>query len=196
MSLRDRLLTALLACASAHCATTSAAAPSAPLVALSRPAPARAPLIAPPVVAPQPPPPPPPSERDITLQAEQSASTGGRRVLSTARTMIDESVAIRGTCYTWLSAVYRQAGGPRVTVFSGDRRGRYASADRLQPGDWIHFINHSYNNVTHSAVFIAWIDRAANIALTASHPGQQRDVPGRYRSYDLSSVYRIDRMRE
>ena len=195
MSLRDRLLTVLLACASAHCATTSAPVSSAPLVALSRPAPA--PLIAPAPVAPQPPPPPPPpTERDITLQAEQSASTGGRRVLATMRTMIDDSVAIRGTCYTWLSAVYRNATGPRVTVFSGDRRGRYANVDQLQPGDWIHFINHSFNNVTHSAVFIAWVDRAASVALTASHPGQQRNEPGRYRTYDLTSVYRIDRMRE
>lgn len=194
MNLRDRLLPLLLAAASAHCATTSAPSRSMQPIASARPVVAvSAPAPPPPV---QPPAPPPPTEREITLQAEQSATTGGRRVLATMRTMIDDSVAIRGTCYTWLSAVYRNATGPRVTVFSGDRRGRYANVDQLQPGDWIHFINHSYNNVTHSAVFIAWVDRAASVALTASHPGQQRNEPGRYRTYDLTSVYRIDRMRE
>lgn len=117
-------------------------------------------------------------------------------MLATARTLIDDEVVIRGSCYTWLSATYRQAGGPFSTVFSGDRRGRYASAEQLRPGDWIHFINHSYGNVTHSAIFIGWTDRASSTALTASYPGQNREAPGRYRDYELTSVYRIDRMRD
>ncbi len=79
---------------------------------------------------------------------------------------------------------------------SGDRRGRFASADQLRPGDWIHFINHSFGNVTHSAIFIGWSDRASSTALTASYPGQNREAPGRYRDYELTSVYRIDRMRD
>jgi hypothetical protein len=141
-------------------------------------------------------PPAPPSERDLLLQAEQQASGGARRVLATARALIDDGVVIRGTCFTWLNAVYRRAGGRQTTGYSGDRRGRYASGEQLVPGDWVHFINHSYGGVTHSAIFIAWIDRAASVALTVSYPGERREVPGRFRDYALTSVYRIDRMRD
>ena len=109
---------------------------------------------------------------------------------------LDDETVIRGSCYTWLSAVYRRAGGQFSTAYSGDRRGRFASAEQLRPGDWIHFINHSFGNVTHSAIFIGWSDRAASVALTASYPGQNREAPGRYRDYELTSVYRIDRMRD
>ncbi len=117
-------------------------------------------------------------------------------MLATARALIDDGVVIRGTCFTWLNAVYRRAGGRQTTGYSGDRRGRYASGEQLVPGDWVHFINHSYGGVTHSAIFIAWIDRAASVALTVSYPGERREVPGRFRDYALTSVYRIDRMRD
>jgi hypothetical protein len=190
------LAAALVGCASAPAASAQA---STTLVSTPRVQPAPLAVVerpALPAVTPRPEPPPPPSERDRLVQAETQASGGARRVLATARALIDESVVIRGTCYTWLSAVYRRAGGRFGTAFSGDRRGRYASADLLQPGDWVHFINHSYGGVTHSAIFIAWTDRASSTALTASYPGERREVPGRFREYELTSVYRIDRMRD
>ncbi|MBL8681978.1 MAG: hypothetical protein JNK05_22615 [Myxococcales bacterium] len=200
MSHRHRFIALVLAATSAHCATTSSAgAPKGPTTVVSmQQTPTITPIAQPQpaMIAARPAPPPRPTERDILLQAEQQAPAGARRVLSTARTLIDDEVVIRGTCYTWLSAVYRQAGGRFGTVYSGDRRGRYATADQLQPGDWIHFINHSYNNVTHSAIFIAWTDRDARTALTVSYPGERREVPGRYREYELTSVYRVDRMRD
>lgn len=200
MQQHHRIIAALLATMSAHCATTTAAAtPKGPNTVVSmQQATVVAPVVRaqPQAVAVQPTPPPRLTERDVLVQAEQQAPAGARRVLSTARTLIDDEVVIRGTCYTWLSAVYRQAGGRFGTAFSGDRRGRYATPDQLQPGDWIHFINHSYGNVTHSAIFIAWTDRDARTALTVSYPGERREVPGRYREYELTSVYRIDRMRD
>jgi hypothetical protein len=194
-----RLFTLVLALSSARCAATTAARgatgadariaqrePERPLTIVAQPAIAPREAIA---AA-------PPSDRDRVVSAEQQATGGARRVLSTARALIDDEVVIRGSCYTWLSATYRRAGGPFSTVFSGDRRGRYANAEQLRPGDWIHFINHSYGNVTHSAIFIGWTDRASSTALTASYPGQNREAPGRYRDYELTSVYRIDRMRD
>lgn len=135
-------------------------------------------------------------ERRAHEQAEHQATGGARRVLETARAMIEREEVVRGTCFTWVNAVFRRAGGRFTTEFRGDRRGRYAPLDLLQPGDWMHFINQSYGNATHSAIFIAWMDRANGIALTVSYPGERRMVPGRYRDYDLSRVYRIDRMRD
>ncbi len=194
-----RLFTLVFALSSAHCAATTAASGprvSDTVAAEREQAPALA-IVAQPTLAPQREAiAPPPSERDRVVLAEQQSSGGARRVLTTARTLIDDEVVIRGSCYTWLSATYRRAGGQFSTVFSGDRRGRYASAEQLRPGDWIHFINHSYGNVTHSAIFIGWTDRASSTALTASYPGQNREAPGRYRDYELTSVYRIDRMRD
>jgi hypothetical protein len=133
-------------------------------------------------------------ERDYLVAAEQNASGGARRVLSTARTLIDDGVVIRGTCYTWLNAVYTRAGGRRSTAFNGSRRGPYANTSLLRPGDWIHFINHSYGGVTHSAIFVAWIDEESKRAITVSYPGERRNEPGRFKEYELTSVYRIDRM--
>jgi hypothetical protein len=134
--------------------------------------------------------------RRVHEQAELQATGGARRVLETSRAMIEREEVVRGTCFTWVNAVFRRAGGRFTTEFRGDRRGRYAPLDLLQPGDWIHFINQRYGNVTHSAIFIAWMDRANGVALTVSYPGERRIEPGRYRDYDLSRVYRIDRMRE
>ena len=198
MPTSKRLLSAFVVMANVGCAATTSASRAVEPTTASAPraAPAMAVALA---QSPQPvaeAPALPPSNRDRMLRAEQEAAAGARRVLTTARTLIDDEVVIRGTCYTWLAAVYRQAGGRFTTAFSGDRRGRYATAEQLQPGDWIHFINHSYGNGTHSAIFIGWTDRGSSIALTASYPGERREVPGRYREYELTSVYRIDRMRE
>lgn len=199
MFTRKRLLSALVAIASAGCAATTSASrtvePTVVAAASPQAAPATLAIAAPSALAPREVP-TPPSDRERMVRAEQESAGGARRVLSTARTLIDDEVVIRGSCYTWLAAVYRQAGGRFATAFSGDRRGRYATAEQLQPGDWIHFINHSYGNGTHSAIFIGWTDRDATVALTASYPGERREVPGRYREYELTSVYRIDRMRE
>jgi hypothetical protein len=194
-----RAFALLVAAASVHCSTAPEGnTQRPPPVSASSggqvtTAPDRSAQVAPAALAPTP---PPPTERELLVLAEQSAPSGARRVLATARTLIDDEVIIRGTCFTWLNAVYRQAGGRFSTVFSGDRRGRYASADQLAPGDWVRFVNHSYGGVTHSAIFIAWIDRASSTALTVSYPGERRETPGRYREYALTSVYQIDRMRE
>jgi hypothetical protein len=131
----------------------------------------------------------------LTRAAAQSAP-GARRVLDAAKAMIDGGVVTRGSCYTWVNAVYRRATGPRQTVFEGDRRNRWADASLLRPGDWVFFINHSYNDVTHSAIFVAWVDERARVALMVSYPGGNRDAPGRFSDYELTNVYQLVRMRD
>ncbi len=132
--------------------------------------------------------------RTTILAAAERASPGGRRVLDTARTMIDEETVVRGSCYGWVNAVYRRAGGRSRVAFQGHRRTRFADASQVQPGDWVFFINHSFGDVTHSAIFVAWIDESARTALMVSYPGQNRDAPGRYGEYELTNVYQLVRM--
>ena len=43
---------------------------------------------------------------------------------------------------------------------------------------------------------IGWADPQNTVALTLSHPGQQRAEAGRFREYEFTRVYRIDRMRD
>ena len=130
------------------------------------------------------------------VAASTQAPPGARRVLDTVRAMLDAQTVTRGSCYTWVNAVYRRAGGPRAAVFDGDRRTRWAEASMLQPGDWVFFVNHSYGDVTHSAIFVAWIDEPARVALMVSYPGENRDAPGRFGDYALTNVYRLVRMRD
>jgi hypothetical protein len=60
----------------------------------------------------------------------------------------------------------------------------------------VFFINHSYNDVTHSAIFVAWVDERARVALMVSYPGGNRDAPGRFSDYELTNVYQLVRMRD
>lgn len=131
---------------------------------------------------------------DVLVESLSLASPGGRRVLDTARAMIDDGVIVRGSCYTWLNAVYTRAGGHHRVIYTGPRREPFTAFEVLSPGDWVFFINHSFGDVTHSAIFIAWEDPANHIALMASYPGSNRRDPGRLSSYELTNVYQIVRM--
>lgn len=122
------------------------------------------------------------------------AAPGAQRVLEVMRTMLDEGVVVRGSCNRWVEEVFRRAGGRRRTVYAAGRRAPFTDTALLRPGDWVQFINHSYGGVTHSAVFVGWTDASARIGMTASHPGQDRAVPGRFRDYDLSNIYRVVRL--
>lgn len=127
-------------------------------------------------------------------QAAARAQPGARRVLETIHTMLEESVVVRGACNAWTNAVYHRAGGRAQTVFRGDRRASFTSTSMLEPGDRVAFINHSFGDVTHAAIFVAWINESTRIALMASYPGGNRNAPGRFSDYELSNVYEIVRM--
>ncbi len=140
-------------------------------------------------------PPAAPDDAMVMLRASiPRASPGAQRVLEVMRTMLDEGVVVRGSCNRWVEEIFRRAGGRSRTVYSAGRRAPFTDTALLRPGDWVQFINHSYGGVTHSAVFVGWTDASARIAMTASHPGQDRAVPGRFRDYDLSNVYRVVRL--
>jgi hypothetical protein len=130
------------------------------------------------------------------LSAETRATAGGRRVLETTRTMLDDGTVVRGSCFDWVDAVYHRAGGHWHDAFHGHgpSRGPYADASVLQPGDWVFFVNHEFGDDTHSAVFVAWADERAQTAVVASYAGGHRDEGGRFGTYTLTSVFRVVRM--
>ncbi|MCO4762994.1 MAG: hypothetical protein KC502_15870 [Myxococcales bacterium] len=103
---------------------------------------------------------------------------------------------IRGSCWTFVNTVYKEAGyggRQRVRVFRSKSRGPYVDADVLQPGDFLSYINHSYNRGVHSAIFVDWLDRPRREALMLSYVGGNRSKPGGYRSYLLTHVYSVIR---
>ncbi|EDN71465.1 conserved hypothetical protein [Beggiatoa sp. PS] len=72
-------------------------------------------------------------------------------------------------------------------------KGPYAKLNLIQPGDFLYYINHSYEDIEHSAIFVDWVDSQNKQALMLSYGGESRQEPARYLPYDLSHVYRIVR---
>jgi len=140
---------------------------------------------------------------DALLEAEEQATNTGRKVLATGRemTLVNQEI-VRGSCWDYTNAVYDRTGYPnkkssRETVFKGTKeKGPYADTELIQPGDWLFYINHSYNDVEHSAIFVKWIDRDNRIGLMLSYGGEKRKEPARYLPYDLTHVYQITRPAE
>ncbi len=133
----------------------------------------------------------------LIAQAERHAAPHARTVLAVARRMVTQEVIVRGSCWDYLNAVFLRAGFPaaqRRIVYASDRTGPYAEPARLQPGDWLYYVNHSYGDIEHSGLFVGWVHRARMQGLILSYGGEHRNKPGRYRVYDLQSVYRIMRV--
>lgn len=132
----------------------------------------------------------------ILDDAERLASPLGRKVLQTGRAMVDQGQIVVGSCWTFVTEVYTQAGFPsrqRMRVHRGKKAGPYADPDLFQPGDHLLYVNHSYNGTEHSAIFVRWLDRERVEALMLSYVGSKRQVPGGYRSYLLTHVYTVIR---
>ena len=133
---------------------------------------------------------------ELLKMANARASVEGRLVLETAVSMIENQEIVIGSCWDYINAIYDRAGYPqrrRETNFKSKQAGPYVELEQIGPGDWLYFINHSYNNVEHSAVFVEWIDFDSKEALTIAYSGGNKPVPARYKTYDLSSVYNIIR---
>jgi len=132
----------------------------------------------------------------LIRRAESSAAPAGRRVLRAARLMVERREIIRGSCWNWLNTAYKRAGYDaknRRVIFRSKKSGPYADLNPLRPGDWIFHVNHSYGDIEHSGMFIAWIDRRRHRALMLSYGGENRRQPGRYRPYDITHTYQIIR---
>jgi hypothetical protein len=133
---------------------------------------------------------------EILDQAEANATEGGRKILETSREMISNQEIIIGGCWNYINAVYDRAGYPtklRETIFKSKLKGPYLADEMILPGDWLYFVNHSYNETEHSAIFVAWSDEEKKEALMISYEGEKRKKPGIYKKYSLTNIYNIIR---
>ncbi|QFY89454.1 hypothetical protein D5125_08120 [Magnetovirga frankeli] len=128
--------------------------------------------------------------------AEVQAAPAAREVLRTGRKLaLEERAIIRGSCWNWINTVFHRAGygdNNRI-LFKGRKQGPYAKPGQIRPGDWLYFVNHSYNRVGHSGIFVHWIDFDRKIGKVLSYGGEGRRKPGRYKAYNLKDVYFIKR---
>ena len=131
----------------------------------------------------------------LLSDAETHSSRAASEVISTARKMaLNERTIIKGGCWDYLNAVFNRAGVSRDTIHKGTYgQGPYANSNEIEVGDWLYYINHGYNGVEHSGLFVGWVDERAKQALILSYAGENRHEPARYRVYDLSNVYQIMR---
>lgn len=132
---------------------------------------------------------------DTLYGAEQTASQPAKQVLQTVRQMtLDNKEIIKGSCWDYLNAAFSRAGVARDTVFKGEYPyGPFVNTNEIQPGDWLYYVNHSYNDVEHSGLFVGWLNRDTNQALILSYAGENRREPARYKVYDVSHTYNIMR---
>ncbi len=136
------------------------------------------------------------SLEEILDQAEANAPEGGRKILETSREMISNQEIIIGGCWNYINAVYDKAGYPsklRETIFKSKLKGPYLTDETIFPGDWLYFVNHSYNETEHSAIFVAWTSEERKEALMISYEGEKRKKPGIYKKYSLTNIYNIIR---
>jgi hypothetical protein len=123
--------------------------------------------------------------------------SAGKKVLETGFEMaFVYRTMIKGSCWDFVNEVYRKSGiteKEKKTVFRSSKSGPYAAPDMVQPGDWIYHVNHQYNNIEHSAIFVCWKDFANKIAVTLSYAGRNRTAAAKYAEYDLKSIYSIFR---
>ncbi len=136
----------------------------------------------------------------LRMKAERKASKAGSKVLRIGRQMVAQKTIVSGTSQNYLNVLFARAGyltNKRQVILNGQKdRGPYAQKSQIQKGDWLCFINYSYNRVAHCGVFVRWLSQAKRLGEILSYAGENRRVPGRYRDYDLSSVYHITRATE
>ncbi|MER1974378.1 MAG: hypothetical protein ABS880_11480, partial [Psychrobacter alimentarius] len=94
----------------------------------------------------------------LLSSAETQSSLAAREVVSMARKMaLNERTIIKGGCWDYLNAVFNRAGVSRDTIHKGTySQGPYARSDEIEVGDWLYYINHGYNRVEHSGLFVGW----------------------------------------
>jgi hypothetical protein len=134
----------------------------------------------------------------IAKRRSAGASTGAA-VLRTALDMMEKKTVVVGACWDFVNKAFNDAGFPsskRETVFKGTEKGPYADPTLIKPGDWLYFVNLTFGNVGHSAIFVEWIDFDKRSAITIEYIGQKKEMPGRFREYDITKCYAIFRGRQ
>ncbi len=128
-----------------------------------------------------------------------AAQGPARTVLETAARMIELGTPVKGSCYDYVDAVFKEAGHDdwrrREKVYRKPKKGPYVNLDRVKPGDWLWLVKYreGAHIRTHSVLFVGWQNRSQGIAHVFSHPGQGRAVSGRFQTYDVSKTYNITR---
>ncbi len=132
---------------------------------------------------------------DTLYRAEQNSMGASQQVLRTVRQMaLDNKEIIKGSCWDYLNAAFNRAGVRKDTIFKGEYPyGPFIDTNEIRPGDWLYYINHSYNDVEHSGLFVGWLNRESNEALILSYAGESRNEPARYKVYDVSHTYNVMR---
>lgn len=133
---------------------------------------------------------------DILKKAENNSSEAGRKILETSREMISNKEVIVGGCWNYINTVYDRVGfssKDRSTIYKSKLKGPYVDADVIQPGDWLYFVNHTYGNIEHSAIFVAWINEKKKEALMISYVGEKHKKPATYKTYVLDNIYNVIR---
>jgi len=133
---------------------------------------------------------------DTLNQAEAEATPEGRRVLEKSRSMINKKEIVVGGCWDFINAVFNQSGFERKhreTIYQSKLKGPYLEEDLIQPGDWLYFVNHTYNDVEHSAIFVAWIDKEKKEALMVNYVGENKKKPAFYKKFIIDEVYNVIR---
>ncbi len=136
------------------------------------------------------------SSKDPIILAEKNADVAGKAILEVGRKMaLKEKTIVKGSCWDYINEVYKRAGygTNKKVVYKSKKKGPYVNISKIKPGDWLYYINHSYHGVEHSGIFVYWKDYNKKIGVTLSYGGESRNEPGRYREYDLKSVYYITR---
>ncbi len=133
----------------------------------------------------------------LLIDAENKASPSGKKVLATGREMaLLKKEVVKGSCWDYANAVYKKAGfaaqKDRKVLLNKKQAGDF-DLKNLQPGDFLSYINHSYHDIAHSAIFVDWMDFQKKVALMLSYAGQNSTQPARYRPYDVSDVFYVAR---
>lgn len=138
------------------------------------------------------------SPEAIASIAERRAmgSDAGAKVVAAALALVRNRIVVKGGCWDWVNRAYNDAGYParkRRTVFQSKPEGPYVNPALIRPGDWIAFSNFTYGEIGHSALFVDWIDFERRSAITLEYAGENREIPGRYREYDIFKCYTVVR---
>jgi hypothetical protein len=138
------------------------------------------------------------SPQAISSIAERGAAgtSPGAKVIAAALTLVRAGTMVKGGCWDWVNRAYNDAGYPvkkRRAVFQSKPEGPYVNIALIEPGDWISFRNLTYGEIGHSALFVDWIDFDRHSAITLEYAGENRELPGRYREYDIFMCYFVTR---
>ena len=137
----------------------------------------------------------PPERGDVV---EAAPSHAGHRVLAVARRMVRRRTIVRGSCFDYIERAFGRAGYPaarRERIFSSVPEGPYADLSLIAPGDWLFIVPHPDREpeLTHSVIFVRWLDRDAGRAEVVSYAGGNARRPGGLVPYDLNHTYVIAR---